>query len=751
MRMEDNCRLCRKLDLNFPESIFNMRNGQVIADIVMKVCPISEIYVGDGFPNKICDECLEILLSAYDLQKISVVSDNFYRQQMVEQDIFVKQENLDEKLNFKVENQTEDEENCNYEQDANTVNMPFDIDESLLGSQIDYSQINRTVKMTKEGTLKTLFNPRPVPGSSKISHPDKYYACNFCDAKLKPRNNMIRHMLRHDPIKKPFACNYCLQRFDTDKKRECHEYNMHMNETTTNIIVCEICGATGDHQKGMDDHKRDDHKKSFIMDSSEDLEIAMREKEKESIDPQTNLTRRRDDRFHPRPLPGQESQKYEETWYTCNFCDKQLKPRKNILRHIKLKHDPESLPFGCTKCVDRFKTPKDLSLHEREKHDNEVKEEASTIFCEICGISGNSIEGMENHKADDHSFRPFSKILKLEKYNANDVVVKLPDAVMRTRGVDLFHPRPLPGQESLKYDEIWYSCNFCKKEMKPRKSMMRHMRLKHHPRNFPFGCRFCIERFDEIQKLESHEKSLHKRRSPQSIMFCDLCGVSGDNREGMENHMIDDHTSVVTSDANVDQKAAKSVPCKQCDMHFENKYELDQHKTQKHEDNRKCSKCNDVFSNRLELRNHILMVHDQLFRILDLHEVQQDITCCACDKSFDSEHAVLKHLNVHSKGFESVKCSHSSKPHVNFNIFYKHVKHQTKPKTHQCLKCLKIFPLDARFIDHLNSHKRRYQRKKLSCDKCDGNFRTRHELDIHDKIKHQQETLFICEYQLSLE
>lgn len=716
--MDNACRLCRKLEPNFPESIHNARNGKIIADIIMKVCPIGEIYTDDGLPDKICDECLEVLLSAYELQKVSIESDNFYRQRLVEPDILVKQEDPEVGCSIKFEYFSDDETSHLPDHDA------FSAHEEQFGTSIDYSQINRTVKMTREGTLKTVFNPRPIPGASKVTHADKYYACNFCDVKLKPRNNMLRHMIRHDPIKRPFACKFCLQRFDSDEKREAHEYNMHMNETTTKIIVCELCGATGDHQKGMDDHKLDDHKQSEKKTSR-----------KRDLD-EVNLTRRRDDRFHPRQLPGQEMLKYEDTWYACNFCDKQLKPRKNILRHIKLKHDPESLPFGCTICVERFKTPENLDLHEREKH-NDDDNEPATIICEICGISGNSAVGMENHKADDHSFRPYGKVAKLEE----SAEVKFPEALPRMRGVDLFHPRPLPGQESLKYEEIWYACNFCDKQMKPRKSLMRHMRLKHHPKNFPFGCRFCIERFDSEEKLKSHVKTLHKRRCQPSMMFCDVCDVSGDNREGMENHMIDDHTkSLLASD---EEKVSKRLQCRACDIRFGNKRALDDHKSELHAETTKCKKCSDMFSNRLELRNHVI-THDELVRMLDLDEIQHNIVCCACKKNFDSEHALLKHSNIHSFGYEPVKCEHVSKPLINFNVFYKHVKHHSKPKTHQCLKCMKLFPLDTRLFDHLNSHRRHTARKKLSCDKCDSKFRTRHDLDIHDKIKHQDETLFIC-------
>lgn len=674
--------MCRKRVLHFSEYIFSFRDGMEISEIIMKICPIPQIHRNDGLPQQICEECFEILTSAHQLQKTSVDSDNFFRSQFVSEDIVVKKEKSEDDLPVKIE-KTEEE----FSLDA--INFPQfqsddDNDEDYFGNET-HSRTSATWMHQKPE--KTKFNPRPLPGSSKTAPQDRFFGCNFCDAKLKPRNNIIRHlMLKHDPLLKPFGCSYCIQRFDIQEKKESHESKFHVNEKPT-MVFCEICGVSGDNEKGMEQHKADDHRQpkesnkrkrknsGNFVDINEDS-IAQ-DASDDSISSHLNLPRRRDDRFHPRPIPGYESLKYEEIWYQCNFCDKQLKPRKSMLRHIKQKHDPVLLPHGCRKCIERFKSYDDLSEHDRNRHDG-MKDEEVTIFCEICGISGNSYEGIANHKADDHNVMSSFGIFKVDTEMKTDVVKKPPDHLSRRRD-DRFHPRPLPGHESLKYEDARYCCNFCDKQLRPRKSMLRHMRLKHDPETFPHGCRFCIERFDDAEDLLTHEEDEHERGTP-SMLFCDICNVSGDNKEGMENHMLDDHLKPNLPDDSTE----KNFKCRRCNETFEHKGALEHHKSTHHQGTTaQCAKCTEAFRDRISLRNHTLMVHDKAFRILEESEITHEIACCACNERFESEYALLKHVNVHRKGYKSVKCDHCPKPLLTFEILYKHVKHHAKPKTHQ--------------------------------------------------------------------
>lgn len=142
----------------------------------MKICPI-QISTSDDFPKLICEECVEITMTAYQLQKISIESENFFRSQLGELQV-VKQEKSEPSLAaVKVETVEED--------------FRFD-DESLSSDNSDDESFEplKTVKQKSE----TYFTPRELECSKNLPPREKWYSCNFCEAKLKPRSNILRHM-----------------------------------------------------------------------------------------------------------------------------------------------------------------------------------------------------------------------------------------------------------------------------------------------------------------------------------------------------------------------------------------------------------------------------------------------------------------------------------------------------------------------------------------------------------------------------
>lgn len=143
----NNCRLCRKGDLSFSESIFSQRSGLEITGIIMKVCPITKIFKGDGLPEVICDECLEILLSTYELQVTSKESDIFYRHQLMKRTFVIKQENSE---TVKVENQSGDERNFNFDNGAELVVKSDDSSNPVYDIGLEASTITARTSTSKD-------------------------------------------------------------------------------------------------------------------------------------------------------------------------------------------------------------------------------------------------------------------------------------------------------------------------------------------------------------------------------------------------------------------------------------------------------------------------------------------------------------------------------------------------------------------------------------------------------------------------
>lgn len=229
--------------------------------------------------------------------------------------------------------------------------------------------------------------------------------------------------------------------------------------------------------------------------------------------------------FNSRADPNCKSKTSRDTWYDCSFCDTKLKPRYNMLRHMRLKHDPVTKPFGCRFCVLRFEKADQLELHERLKH---VEEKPKIMFCNVCGASGNHEQGMAQHKTDDH---------EEPSINAPDAIIEFKDADLTMFSIR----QPLLESESLANKEIWYLCNFCDKELKRQKSMVRHIKFKHDQQILPFSCKFCAERFKTEEAFEHHLNEHHDDGAKTLTLLCDVCSLKCENKSGMVRHMIDDH------------------------------------------------------------------------------------------------------------------------------------------------------------------------------------------------------------------
>lgn len=75
---ETVCRICRRESDHLESLCHSIREGLPLSVIVMIICPI-KIATRDSFPKFICEDCLEIVLSAYKLRDESIESDRYFR------------------------------------------------------------------------------------------------------------------------------------------------------------------------------------------------------------------------------------------------------------------------------------------------------------------------------------------------------------------------------------------------------------------------------------------------------------------------------------------------------------------------------------------------------------------------------------------------------------------------------------------------------------------------------------------------
>jgi hypothetical protein len=100
------CRICRQESWNL-RSLDEYCQGLPVSILVMVICPI-KIEPNDGLPTFICNECVEVVISAYKLREESIDSDRYFREKVeIEADPSLSYwENEDEpEIKIKSENQ----------------------------------------------------------------------------------------------------------------------------------------------------------------------------------------------------------------------------------------------------------------------------------------------------------------------------------------------------------------------------------------------------------------------------------------------------------------------------------------------------------------------------------------------------------------------------------------------------------------------------------------------------------------------
>lgn len=461
--------------------------------------------------------------------------------------------------------------------------------------------------------------------------------------------------------------------------------------------------------------------------------------------------------FKPRAL--NESTNYEEVWYICSFCPVKLKPRKVMLRHMKELHDPKKKPYFCQYCIQRFKSDNERIKHKKKFHSN-AKQRQSILICDICGATGSSAAGIVYHKANDHYVTAEEENIK----NEIEVVDhSIPEIRIRRKSEILFHPRPVEGYEHLSRDEILYQCNFCENQYHTRSKTVRHIRSQHDPIDFPFGCQFCIQRFASSAELEYHESSSHDNEAIPTIFVCPTCNVSGDNAQGMSNHINDDHENVSKYEcdrcgflylhkkrliSHFKKEHLKENPkfyCFECKIGFKSWSSHQKHNNIAHQGDFRCRHCTSFFKTKKEMKVHSIL-HMDLIRPVEPHEIVQEFLCVICQQEYSSKKEVINHMQSHESKFGYGKCIMCPARMKTWTNALDHSSYHCQPKTHECLSCNRKFPMDEKLLLHVQGHENRKKPSYYSimCNKCGTKWRSSKDLETHEKAKHQNLTLFVC-------
>ncbi|CAG5123158.1 unnamed protein product [Candidula unifasciata] len=434
------------------------------------------------------------------------------------------------------------------------------------------------------------------------------YRCGHCKTVIFTRPTLFRHLIKHTNTR-PFQCEQCLKSF-YDKADLLHHHKTH-----TKPVQCRTCKSSFSKYLYLQNHLL----KGCPFTAN-------------------------DSRFTV--LPDLRCQ--------CNICQKILRSKANILRHLRVHAFQERRKSSVENFNETSMTVENLNSSELENLSQNVEDHFQCLLnsvgyqCLICG----------------QEFRFKSFIITHVRMHLNQ--------------------RP-------------YKCQEC-----PKSFYARHL-LKKHQQNHtkPYKCPACNKSFIRRYIMKNHFKKRHEQEDPlkdvtelvaEKLIQCDICGKT----------MKSYQKSVMLCHIRL-HKDVRPFKCRVCDKSFISDNAVRKHSLN-HTKPYKCHICSKGFSRRYLLTDHFRKKcsrkkgtdskqrddlvsgntdqHGQLDQAIDDLPVavlaisgeetrpyeakiikEQDIgtgtvtyTCEPCDKRFTVYEALMRHINTFSKATPCKYC-----------------------------------------------------------------------------------------------
>ena len=222
----------------------------------------------------------------------------------------------------------------------------------------------------------------------------------------------------------------------------------------------------------------------------------------------------------------------------CHICGKIYSLLTNLTRHIKNKHEKETLTKCKYKSCHLSYNPKKLSAHMKEYHKRFIKD-----TCDICDIAFKTKSSFKRHKKEIHD--------KIKQEMKDPVKCYVCKKVFKSIPMLKIHFARIHGNMS--------TCAVCSKTFHTVKAAKKHFKDAH---DGSFKCSMCHKSFEEIPNLRRHLSQKH-------------------NYASLSSRQHRSHNARVNCDPVQDRSGHK---CKQCRKEFKTLPSLRKHfsKTQDH-------------------------------------------------------------------------------------------------------------------------------------------------------------------------
>ncbi|KAI4460612.1 krab and zinc finger domain-containing [Holotrichia oblita] len=795
------CRTCLQMRDKYFDIFEHSENNISIPNLLLENITI-KVEKDDGFPQNICNNCLNKLYAVVAFKNMAVECDNRLRKHK-------EQENTN--IPIKLEDLTDDLEECVDSKEVSLIMqkkdmtiedydekphvMSSDSDENNTKAEYNLSDDSNHVDDVKSddnhlnldgGGGKDVINPdakkvylTKKERNSKVVYckeckrtfgyryyfevharnhiGDTPFKCDVCGKGFVRRFLLNIHKVRHSDDR-PFSCEICKKRFKTNPSLQNHQ-TVHTDEKP---FSCKLCDKSFKGLNNLKLHElRHDNIKDFVCDICGKAFIDKAGLSSHSVthktDPDVPCPECGKMFRHEVKMKNHRKMMHSgKRPYVCDYCGRDFRCKQVLVNHVRI-HTGEK-PFTCKICSKSFRQRTVLNLHMRT-HTGE-----SPYHCKLCPKCAALNVEINDGLPQNICCACMTKLTVASRFKimANDSDVMLRKIVKNaTLGNKIsLNDLEVPKKE---VDYLW-----CKSEggdfMQDKHANVNSvLDDKENVSDYVFPKNETTE--DKQEDISSINIEFNEEENADSPLIGDdnNSPVSPDIKENSseeEEEEVEAKISIspkrkcALSKKEQDQK---TLLCKYCNKLFSFRYYFDIHVHQ-HTGNTpyKCEVCDKRFAKRSMLNKH-KQIHSDMkpyqcnvcgkrFKYLSnihnhkvIHSEQKPYKCDICNKEFKVPGSLRIHIRRHT-GDRPYICEICGKSFIFKGDLGTHVETHNKTKNFICPKCGKSFANKTSLKVHLKRHA---NYKPYTCDRCNKSFSTNTILQHHILI-HTGEKPFAC-------